>query len=121
MIPTIKTNAGKVTVFYQQLKTFALSVVAIIVKAMPHASELEEFGLEVEREHHALISSGGAESPSAAARRHHHPLSTPSKEQRSLLQTVNARPSSRLLKPGILKWAALVLALAVAVFLHLGR
>ena len=97
---------------------------------MPHALELEEFGLEVEREHHALIGSSdddaaaatdGAISSSATHRRMQHvALSTPSKEQRSLLQSINVRPP-RLLRPGMFKWATLLIALAFVVFLNLGQ
>eukprot|EP00578_Thalassiosira_sp_NH16_P017589 CAMPEP_0181119804 /NCGR_PEP_ID=MMETSP1071-20121207/23795_1 /TAXON_ID=35127 /ORGANISM="Thalassiosira sp., Strain NH16" /LENGTH=380 /DNA_ID=CAMNT_0023204371 /DNA_START=277 /DNA_END=1416 /DNA_ORIENTATION=- len=95
---------------------------------MPLSSELEEFGLEVEEEeeeeHHALIDPGAAEFTTPSRRTHANAhslsLSTPSKEQRNLLQSANIRPS-RFPRPGILKWAVLVMALAIAVFLHLGR
>jgi len=87
---------------------------------MPSAKELEEFGLEVEQEHHSLIgpSNGGASASPAPSRRHSLSLSTPSKEQRSLLQSSNVRPS-RLLRLGIFKWSILVLSLAIVVFVHL--
>ena len=96
---------------------------------MPHALELEEFGLEVEQEHHALMSSSdettsaadGATSSSTTHRRTQQvALSTPSKEQRSLLQSINVRPA-RLLRPGMFKWATLLIALALVVFLNLGQ
>lgn len=99
---------------------------------MPHASELEEFGLEVEHEHHALMgssseaadmsdSSAGASSSSSTNHRRaqHIALSTPSKEQRSLLQSINVRP--RLLRPGMFKWATLMIGLTLVVFLNLGQ
>ncbi len=96
---------------------------------MPHALELEEFGLEVEQEHHALMGSSddaasaadGATSTSTTHRRTQHvALSTPSKEQRSLLQSINVRPA-RLLRPGMFKWATLLIALALVVFLNIGQ
>ena len=85
---------------------------------MPHASDLEEFGLEVERENHALITpptrttrAGGSVLP----------LTTPTKEQRTLLQTSNSRTPTFIQQrgSGILKWTILLLALTMAVFLHL--
>ena len=84
---------------------------------MPHASDLEEFGLEVERENHALITprtrtrAGGSVLP----------LTTPTKEQRTLLQTSNSRTPTFIQQRGssILKWTILLLALTMAVFLHL--
>ena len=101
---------------------------------MPNASELEEFGLELEQEHHALIVlsdddddavAAGEEMPGETSatttlRRTRVALSTPSKEQRSLLQSVNVRPP-QILRPGILKWATLLIALAFVVFLNLGQ
>ncbi|KAL3758548.1 hypothetical protein ACHAWU_008302 [Discostella pseudostelligera] len=100
---------------------------------MPHASDLEEFGLEVEHEHHALMGSSsdaadmseysvGASSSSLTTHRRaqHIALSTPSKEQRSLLQSINVRPP-RLLRPGMFKWATLMIGLALVVFLNLGQ
>ena len=84
---------------------------------MPHASDLEEFGLEVERENHALITpptrttrAGGSVLP----------LTTPTKEQRTLLQSSNSRTFIQQRGgSGILKWTILLLALTMAVFLHL--
>mmetsp|Transcript_18046 Transcript_18046/g.39308 ORF Transcript_18046/g.39308 Transcript_18046/m.39308 type:complete len:856 (+) Transcript_18046:95-2662(+) len=92
---------------------------------MPLAAELEEFGLEVEEEeHHSLVADSevGIGHVSAPSRRHALSLTTPSKEQRSLLQSSNNfSNTTRLLRPGILKWATLVLALAIVVFVHLGQ
>jgi len=87
---------------------------------MPLSSDLEEFGLEVEHEHHALVgpSSSGA-SPRRQMGGIGSRLSTPSKEQRSILKSVNYRP--RYVRPGILKWATLILALAIVVFRHVEK
>jgi len=76
---------------------------------MPHASELEEFGLEVEQENHALISPTRTNTN----------LSIPTKEQRLRLQSSNIRR-----KPGgvvILKLASLLLALTIVVFINVGK
>eukprot|EP00581_Thalassiosira_minuscula_P001807 CAMPEP_0183745222 /NCGR_PEP_ID=MMETSP0737-20130205/66129_1 /TAXON_ID=385413 /ORGANISM="Thalassiosira miniscula, Strain CCMP1093" /LENGTH=441 /DNA_ID=CAMNT_0025980881 /DNA_START=49 /DNA_END=1375 /DNA_ORIENTATION=+ len=87
---------------------------------MPLASELEEFGLEVEHEHHALV--GSSSSAGASPRRHMGGIGTrlsiPCEEERSILKSVY-RP--RFVRPGILKWATLILALAIVVFHHLGQ
>ncbi|KAL7540797.1 hypothetical protein ACHAWF_006788 [Thalassiosira exigua] len=111
---------------------------------MPHPSELEEFGLEVERElnggeereRRPLVGSG---PPSSAAAPAHAPargddggdfgfrprrlplhVSTPPKDQRSSLlrHSSNFEPL-RKPRPGTAKWAAVVLLLAVAALLYL--
>ena len=80
---------------------------------MPHASELEEFGLEVERENHALITPTRTISSNGLH------LQTPSKEQRALLQSANTRNTR--VGTSVLKWAALILLLAIVVFHHLSQ
>ncbi|KAL7534270.1 hypothetical protein ACHAWF_004771 [Thalassiosira exigua] len=108
---------------------------------MPHPSELEEFGLEVEHEHQALVpgSSSSAATPSPSPTSHRSPvanvcgdgsrardtpfpthLATPSKDQRSLLESTNFRPSRFKPHPGTLKWTALVLLPVVVTLLCLG-
>jgi hypothetical protein len=86
---------------------------------MPRASELEEFGLEVESEHHALI----AEQNSARKSRPlgvHFELSSPTKQQIALLQSTNT-PRKGILRPGMLRWATLVIVLAIIVFMNIGQ
>lgn len=88
---------------------------------MPRASELEEFGLEVESEHHALVSSNN--NNNSGLRR---PLelssSAPTKAQLTILQSTNARSSSLLFsKPSLFKWALVVMFLAIIVFTNVGR
>lgn len=95
---------------------------------MPLPSELEEFGLEVEhepehgREDASLLRAEREHSPARhrAGVRPFSLLSTPSKEQRSLLQSSNGRPA-RFIRPGDIRWAALVLATAAVALVHLGR
>eukprot|EP01082_Thalassiosira_pseudonana_P011108 g10114.t1 g10114 contig4:1247182-1247772(-) len=87
---------------------------------MPRAADLEEFGLEVEHENHALISENNSRLGNTT-RRSPLDISTPSKEQRSLLQSINTSPSRLPLRPGMLKWASLVIVLAVIVFLNIGQ
>ena len=86
---------------------------------MPHASDLEEFGLEVERENHALITPPTRSTTRAGGSVL--PLTTPTKEQRTLLQSSNSRTPTFIQQrgSGILKWTILLLALTMAVFLHL--
>jgi translation elongation factor EF-1beta len=77
---------------------------------MPRASELEEFGLEVESEHHALMQqTSNSRQPLE--------LASPTKRQVKLLQSTN----TKRFRPGMLKWALLVFALAVIVFLNIGQ
>ena len=76
---------------------------------MPHASELEEFGLEVEQENHSLITPARTKTN----------LSIPPKEQRLRLQSTNVRRKSGGVV--ILKLASLLLALTIVVRVHVGK
>lgn len=109
---------------------------------MPNASELEEFGLEVEQEEesHALISnsdgksSGAKNNMNAAADNNshkfasfsnsskHHRLEsqyTPSKEQRSLLESTNVRYTKLLLNTRTrpFKWPLIILLVVTIIVL----
>ena len=90
---------------------------------MPDASALEEFGLEVEHENHALVTNSG----SASSKANNHQFAsfsnrkqpTPSKEQRSLLASTNVRYRKLRInaaqRPTVLKWSFLVIIIAAII------
>ena len=91
---------------------------------MPDASALEEFGLEVEHENHALVTNSGS---SASTKTNNHQFAsfsnrkqpTPSKEQRSLLASTNVKYRKLRInaaqRPGVLKWSFLVIIIAAII------
>eukprot|EP00984_Skeletonema_dohrnii_P001069 scaffold334_cov96-Skeletonema_dohrnii-CCMP3373.AAC.1 len=99
---------------------------------MPDASALEEFGLEVEHENHALVTNSGS---SASSKNNNHQFASfsnkkrtisPSKEQRSLLESTNVKYTKLRMnatqRPGVLKWSFLVIIVAVIiVFFNIGQ
>ncbi|KAL9185298.1 hypothetical protein ACHAXT_003075 [Thalassiosira profunda] len=85
---------------------------------MPRAEELEEFGLELESEHHSLIAETSAASPKTRRAA----LSVSSHSNGSVGAPPLAPASSRLrLHPGLLKWTLLIAACALVVFLNVGK
>ena len=90
---------------------------------MPDASALEEFGLEVEHENHALVTNSG----SASSKANNHQFAsfsnrkqpTPSKEQRSLLASTNVKYRKLRInaaqRPTVLKWSFLVIIIAAII------
>jgi hypothetical protein len=96
---------------------------------MPDASALEEFGLEVEHENHALVTNSGSSSADttfASFSNSKRRPTTPSKVQRSLLASTNVKYSrlrvSAIQRPGVLKWSLIVIIFAaVIVFFNIGQ
>ncbi len=92
---------------------------------MPDASALEEFGLEVEHENHALVTNSGSSSASLKTNNHqfasfsNRKQPTPSKEQRSLLASTNVKYRKLRInaaqRPTVLKWSFLVIIIAAII------
>jgi len=93
---------------------------------MPDASALEEFGLEVEHENHALVTNAGSSAASSNSNSHQfasfsnrkQPIS-PSKDQLSLLASTNVKYTKLRInatqKRGVLKWSFLVIIIAAII------
>jgi len=96
---------------------------------MPDASALEEFGLEVEHEHHALVTnadssvSSSTKNPKFASfsnrKQPMPPTTTPTKDQMSLLASTNVKYTKLRINAtqrcGVLKWSFLVIIIAAII------